>query len=356
MARVLLTISGVIEPGLETQIAHGVRPRADFLEMAHGLDADLMDYAAARRHAGKRGLALEKIGGMNLVLAWACFQCCNDYDVILTDSEGVGIPFALLCQRFGRAFGRHMMITHLVSVRKKMFFFDYLHVQKQVHTFFVYSAWQKKFIKARWQVPDARVVQIPFQVDTQFFAPERVLVNSQELIFSPGRASRDLFTLFEAVQGMDVRLVITAASEWSKKSSALPRASLPANVTVAKLTFGELRQKYADSRFVVIPLHSINSQDGITTILEAMAMERAVICSRTPGRTEAIVDGETGLYVEPGDPRALGQAIEYLRQNPDEAKRMGRAGRRRVEQMMGLECYVERFQQHVQAALVNAEI
>src|SRR5438128_1540168 len=168
MARVLLTVSGVIEPRLQEKIARGLRPRADFIEMARVLDADLMDYAAARRRASKLGRMLEKIGGMNLVLAWACFQSRHAYDVILTDSEGVGIPFALLCQRFGRAAVRHLQITHILSVPKKMFFFDYFHAQNGIDTFFVYSAWQKNFIQARWHVPATHVVHIPFQVDTHF--------------------------------------------------------------------------------------------------------------------------------------------------------------------------------------------
>jgi glycosyltransferase involved in cell wall biosynthesis len=70
-----------------------------------------------------------------------------------------------------------------------------------------------------------------------------------------------------------------------------------------------------------------------------MAMSRAVICSRTPGQTDVIVEGETGMYVPPNDPAALRAAIEYLLAHPDEAARMGRSGRQRVEQSMSLEGY-----------------
>ena len=79
-------------------------------------------------------------------------------------------------------------------------------------------------------------------------------------------------------------------------------------------------------------------------------MERAVICSRTPGQTDVVVDGETGIYVPPGDPQALRNAIDYLLEHPAEAERMGRAGRRRVEQLMSLDCYVERLRDIVQSS------
>jgi glycosyltransferase involved in cell wall biosynthesis len=71
-----------------------------------------------------------------------------------------------------------------------------------------------------------------------------------------------------------------------------------------------------------------------------MAMGRAVICTRTQGQTDVIVDGETGIYVPPHDPAALRSAIEHLLAHPDEAARMGRAGRQRVEELMTLEVYV----------------
>ena len=37
---------------IREQIARGIRPRADYLELAHGLDADILDYTIARSKAG----------------------------------------------------------------------------------------------------------------------------------------------------------------------------------------------------------------------------------------------------------------------------------------------------------------
>ncbi|MFT7461970.1 MAG: hypothetical protein ACI9EF_000304 [Pseudohongiellaceae bacterium] len=82
-SQVLLTVSGVIDSELEEQIAQGLRPQADYVAMAEGFGADLLDYAEARRTIGWFGRFLESCGGPNLLLAWTCYQrrhrtkCCS---------------------------------------------------------------------------------------------------------------------------------------------------------------------------------------------------------------------------------------------------------------------------------------
>ena len=89
----------------------------------------------------------------------------------------------------------------------------------------------------------------------------------------------------------------------------------------------ELRALYGRAAFVVVPLEETDFQAGITTILEAMAMAKAIVCSRTEGQTDTIVDEVNGLYVPPGDVPALRRAIERLLADPELAGRLGAAGR-----------------------------
>jgi glycosyltransferase involved in cell wall biosynthesis len=67
-----------------------------------------------------------------------------------------------------------------------------------------------------------------------------------------------------------------------------------------------------------------------TVALEAMATGKPVIASRMGGLNDIVAPGETGLLVPPEDEAALREAIMQLLANPEEAQRMGQAGKRRV--------------------------
>ncbi|MEM7127652.1 MAG: glycosyltransferase family 4 protein [Chloroflexota bacterium] len=347
MTNVLLTVSGVIDPDIKRQVAQQMRPKADYLEMAQCFDAELMDYTSARERAGWFGNLLERVGGPNFLLAWTCFRERSRYSVIFTDGEQIGLPLAWLLKFGGRKGIAHLMIVHILSVGKKMMLLDVFGLKKYIDTFFVYSTWQKRFIEERWQVQSEQVVFTPFMVDSDFFSPAQVKPQQRRMICAVGLEFRDYPTLIEAVRDLDVEVVIAAASPWSKREDSTEYVEIPENVTVQKFSQFELRQLYADSLFVVMPLYEVNFQAGVTALLEAMAMERAIICSRTSGQTDVVVAGETGLYVPPEDPYALREAIVRLLASPELAEKMGRAGRCRIEEEMSLERYVERLNQFV---------
>ena len=117
--RVVLTVSGVIAPEISEQISSGRRPKADYLELARSFNADLIDYAAARVIAGRTGRILEKLGGPNLVLAYACWKIRKSCEAIVTDGEQIGLPLAAFLKFTPGARPRHLMIVHVISEQKK---------------------------------------------------------------------------------------------------------------------------------------------------------------------------------------------------------------------------------------------
>jgi glycogen(starch) synthase len=65
--------------------------------------------------------------------------------------------------------------------------------------------------------------------------------------------------------------------------------------------------------------------------VQAAQMGRPVVATRVGGLPEVVVDGQTGVLVDPEDSRALAEAIADLLRHPDKARRLGEAARRRVE-------------------------
>ncbi|MFH1738621.1 MAG: glycosyltransferase [bacterium] len=86
-----------------------------------------------------------------------------------------------------------------------------------------------------------------------------------------------------------------------------------------------------------LPSVSRNEAFGICQ-LEAMATGLPVIGTDLPGGVPWVNrHNETGLVVPPGDVQSLAEAIETLVSNPNQAKDLGAAGRRRVLERFTLE-------------------
>lgn len=74
-----------------------------------------------------------------------------------------------------------------------------------------------------------------------------------------------------------------------------------------------------------------SSREGFgMSCAEAMAHARPVVACPVGGLLDLVVDGETGLFVPPGDVLALRSALEKLLADGELRRRMGEAGRRRI--------------------------
>jgi glycosyltransferase involved in cell wall biosynthesis len=87
------------------------------------------------------------------------------------------------------------------------------------------------------------------------------------------------------------------------------------------------------------------------SILEAMALERPVVATDIGGTGEQVVDGETGQLVPSADPELVARALLALAADPERAREMGAAGRRRQRERFSgetmVDSYVRVFEQAV---------
>ncbi|MEX2221886.1 MAG: glycogen synthase [Candidatus Rokuibacteriota bacterium] len=204
------------------------------------------------------------------------------------------------------------------------------------------SAQMRADITTHFQVDPDRVVVIHNGVDAEAFArTERREALARHGVLPPyvlfvGRISeqKGIFQLLEAARALPegVQLVLCASSPDTPELQARLEAAVAGRPEIhwinAMVPVPEVAQLYSHAAVFICP--SIYEPFGLIN-LEAMACGTPVVASRVGGIPEVVVDGETGWLVEPGDAAALGRALRHALADPERARRMGEAGRRRVE-------------------------
>ncbi|MFI4886027.1 MAG: glycosyltransferase family 4 protein [Steroidobacterales bacterium] len=104
----------------------------------------------------------------------------------------------------------------------------------------------------------------------------------------------------------------------------------------------EIRSHYARAGIFVFP--SLWQEPFGIPVIEAMAAGLPVVATRGGALPEVVVDGETGILVERGDSAALAAAIGKLLSDPHLRRRMGHAGRKRVQQLFTWDRSVARLE------------
>ena len=278
-----------------------------------------------------------------------------EYDAVV--SWGENLSFAMMLQQ------------SLVSIKKPhiamMYQFEKTNIKvpliafkKNLHAVVTWSSVQRRALIETIRYPPERVYLIRHFVDQVFYSPRSV---EEDMICAVGAEMRDYATLKEAVRGTGLRCHIAAdlvrvpGRFRLLNDRRVPVAKIGSrsdmNITDGRMSLTELRDLYARSRFVVVPLLPSDTDNGVTVILEAMAMGKPVICSRTRGQVDVIQEGVTGLYVPIGDPVALRAAILSLWNEPLRAQQMGQNARAYVEKYHTLEMFTSTTRSAAEASL-----
>jgi glycogen synthase len=226
------------------------------------------------------------------------------------------------------------------------------------------SARMRDDILEHFRVDPARVVVIGNGIDPDRFrrtdrtdALERHGVRTPYVLFV-GRITdqKGIFHLIEAAGRLPrgVQVVLCASAPDTPEIEERLRRTVAGHPTVrwinAMVPHEDVVQLYSHAAVFACP--SVYEPFGLIN-LEAMACETPVVASAVGGILEVVEDGKTGFLVPPARPDALAEGLGRVLGDPSQARAMGKAGRRRVEERFSWASVAERTEQVYAEAIAD---
>jgi glycosyltransferase involved in cell wall biosynthesis len=188
----------------------------------------------------------------------------------------------------------------------------------------------------RYMPPDVEVAVIPYGVDLDRFAPPEGKSRDGLVVGSVGRLSPEkglkyLLRAMAEITRQEPRARLLLAGDGPERRSLEQLVARLGLLDRVEFT-GEVPHDQvprALARMDVFVMPSTWEGFGVAA-LEAAAMKLPILASNVHGIPDVVEDGVTGILVPPKDVAALSQAILRLLRDPEERRRMGRAGREMV--------------------------
>ena len=208
---------------------------------------------------------------------------------------------------------------------------------------FVAYAWAEAEWLRLWLGDEKKVRFVPFGVDTAAWRPE---ANAREEIDVLGIGydpMRDFCLLVDyARRHMETSFCLVINREWAEALG-----TLPSNVrTRIRVPIEDLKDIISTARLVVLPVKENTYSGATTTLLQCMAMGKAVAVSRVGAIREGygLEDGVNIHWMEPGSQKSLDKVVTGLLMNAELRHRLGEAARRHVVENLGWNRYVDKME------------
>jgi glycosyltransferase involved in cell wall biosynthesis len=183
-----------------------------------------------------------------------------------------------------------------------------------------------------------RITVIPNGMDLDRFAPLKRAASGPVRLLYVGYfgSHKGVDVLLQAVAMLDhVDVMLNMVGAGSQEAAYRARvAELGIENRVSwrgRMAPKDMPQVYAHADVVVLP--SIWGENQPVCLMEAMACGLPVVASRIGGIPDIVEDEREGLLFDPGDPRALADAVESLALAPELRAAMGAKGRERLSTM-----------------------
>jgi glycosyltransferase involved in cell wall biosynthesis len=325
--------------GLDEIEARGVRVR-------HNLEPQGPSPLWARAADAAINRPLYAAGGYggDFASVLATLRTANAADAIFSTVDTVGIPLLLL-KRVGLV--RPPIVYVSIGLPERLLQLRGERIQRLYRTAFgrartivAYSENEADWLRD-WLGPGAApVVFVPFGVDVHSFRPLPNGEPDTDVVSVGADPRRDFGLLLDlAARRPELSFRIVASADHARSLGALP-----ANVTLeTDLPLGAVRTRYAQARVIALPVRDNSYSGATTTLLQAMAMGKPVVVSRTAAIEEGygLEDGVNCRLVEPGDGEAFERAVLEVLTGAGAAASLGTRARETVERSLSWERYTD---------------
>lgn len=268
------------------------------------------------------------------------------YDFIFTfECDMTSFVISLFQTVFFRHKPRHIILTFIMrendggimsSIKYALMRFIFLSLYKAVCSSRSEASYYNS--EFRW---NNKAIFIPLLCAPEFGARDESS-GVDDFIIAAGRTFRDFQTLIEAVRETHIRLIIVTSP------GQISNVDLPDNISVLyDIHVEELNELIERSRFVVLPLENRKISTGQSVLLQAMAMKKAVIVTRTNGTEDYIENMKSGIFVEPNNVLNLRQSITLLYNDNELCKRIGQNAFETVRRKHKPQDYYDRLAENI---------
>jgi glycosyltransferase involved in cell wall biosynthesis len=219
----------------------------------------------------------------------------------------------------------------------------FAHVARRASAVTAVSSWLAR--GAEELAPGRAVTVAPMPVLTDLFRPGGAREDDLLLFVGKLTEQKGLSRLLRAMTHMRRRArlaVVGAGRVDDTEIRALARElGLDDRIEwLPLLTQAELAAQYRRAVLHVVP--ALDEGLGLTAV-ESLLSETPVVGFRSGGLPDIVPDGVAGRLVEPGDERALAEALDAVLDDPVSRRAMGLAGRTHAESRFGSVAASERY-------------
>jgi glycosyltransferase involved in cell wall biosynthesis len=321
----------------------GKAPRLDYRYLAEKIDALVVEGTSPPAIlAEMRLVGVLRSFMANAAMVIKLLRQAKHGSIIFSTGETWGLPCGLALMLSGRDDISHFVYVHRVYSRNWRWILRVLRPLLKVDGWICVTTNQRRVLMQTIG-DDVRIDVVSQGVDTQFFCPEKSGGNPSHkpYILSVGAEMRDYSLLFDAVRSIKVQLIVKASSRWMS-DLRVQIGEIPPDVLVIdeRLSYTDLRELYAGATLIVVPLVNCLQAAGITSILEAMAMGKVVVATRSAGLPDILRDRQTGLIVGP-DAAELSRIIWRAMSNDPVNVHISRSASNTVRSEASIEKYAE---------------